>query len=383
MINKKLNVALVGLRFGGAFVSIWYDHPDVERLGVCDFDANLTKEFVKRYPKLKVYGSLDEILEDGSIDAVHLVTCIPDHAEQTVAVLNSGKHCACTVPMATTLQGIRDICAAVRRNQKKYMMMETTLYTYHFRYVRKLIESGEFGRVQFLRGSHYQDMEHWPLYWNGLPPFWYGTHALGPLVALSESRVERVSCLGSGTMRKEHMTTYGNPFPIETVHLRFANGLAGEATRSLFETARMYKEGLAVYGSLMSFEWGFEDHDLPYITKLLVDDKKGQWDGRGTPARYEQIEMPNDYSDLPEVLWKYTVGSDRYDATNPQESLKTGAGAGHHGSHAHLVHEFVSSIIEDRRPWIDEELSGNITAAGICAHESALRDGEWITVPRF
>ena len=53
MTKQKLNVALVGLRFGGAFVPIWYDHPDVERLGVCDFDANLTKEFVKRYPKLK------------------------------------------------------------------------------------------------------------------------------------------------------------------------------------------------------------------------------------------------------------------------------------------------------------------------------------------
>ena len=44
-----------------------------------------------------------EVLADETVDAVHLVTAIPDHAEQTVRVLDAGKHCACTVPMATTM----------------------------------------------------------------------------------------------------------------------------------------------------------------------------------------------------------------------------------------------------------------------------------------
>lgn len=183
-------------------------------------------------------------------------------------------------------------------------------------------------------------------------------------------------------MRKELMQSYGNPFPIETAHLHFANGLAAEATRSLFETARTYKEGLAVYGSRKTFEWGFADHDKPYVTTLQIDSELGDMGNRGIPVHYETVELPNYYQNLPEELWKYTVGG-YYDATNPQESLKKGAGAGHHGSHSHLVHEFVSSIIENRKPWINEEFAGNITAAGICAHESALRDGEWITVPRF
>ena len=54
-----------------------------------------------------------------------------------------------------------------------------------------------------------------------------------------------------------------------------------------------------------------------------------------------------------------------------------------HGSHPHLVHEFVMSIIEERKPAIDEHLGGNITAAGICAHESAMRGGESVIVPEF
>jgi len=382
MEKKKLKVALVGLHFGGAFAPIWLAHPNVETVGVCDLDSKLVESFTEKYPALHVYKSFEDILADDSVDAVHLVTRIPDHAAQAVAVLEAGKHCASTVPMATSLEDIRMICNAVRKSGKNYMMMETTLYTYHYHYIRQLLDSGEMGRVQFLRGSHYQDMENWPDYWNGLPPFWYGTHAIGPLVALSGSRVDRVSCLGSGTMRRELMQTYGNPFPVETAHLHFANGLAAEATRSLFETARTYKEGLAVYGSRKTFEWGFADDDNPVITTMDTESRKDGAGSRGLPIQCETVELPNYYDDLPEELWQYTVGAN-YDATNPQESLKKGAGAGHHGSHAHLVHEFVSSILENRKPWIDEELAGNITAAGICAHESALRDGEWVTVPRF
>lgn len=320
------------------------------------------------------------MLADETVDAVHLVTAIPDHAEQTVRVLDAGKHCACTVPMATTMEGIQAIRGAVERSGKKYMMMETTLYTYQYLYVKRLLESGELGRVQFLRGSHYQDMENWPSYWAGLPPFWYGTHAIAPLVGLSGSRITAVSCLGSGTMRPELTRQYGNPFPIETAHFRFENGLAAEATRSLFETARTYQEGLFVYGSKKSFEWGFADGDKPYVTSLLpADEAAGR--PRGLPTPVEIIEdLPNDFSSLPEPLWRYTVGGD-YDPTNPQLSLKKGAGGGHHGSHPHLVHEFVRSIVEDRAPAVDWSLAANITAAGILAHQSALLGGGWISLP--
>lgn len=58
-------------------------------------------------------------------------------------------------------------------------------------------------------------------------------------------------------------------------------------------------------------------------------------------------------------------------------------GGGHHGSHPHLVHEFVSSIIENREPIIDVYTAANWTAAGICAHESAMNGGMEIIIPNF
>ena len=374
---EKINVALVGLGFGGAFAPIYKEHPNVGEVTLFDTRPDVLQRTADYIGGARCAGSFEEILSDPSVDAVHLVTPIPLHADMTVAALEAGKHCACTVPMATSLDDIRRIVKAKRKSGKNYMMMETTLYTYQYFYAKRMKEAGEFGKIQFFRGSHYQDMAGWPDYWMGLPPFWYGTHAIGPMVGLSDSRICRVNCFGSGTMAEWMVRRYGNPYPVETAIFEFENGLKGEATRSLFETARLYQEGMHVLGSEKSFEWGFADWDAPIITTLGAP-----LDGRGRPTTAETVPMPNYYEDLPEELWHFTVGGN-YDPLNPQDSLKMGAGAGHHGAHAHLVHEFVMSCVEERKPWIDEHLGGNITAAGICAHESALRNGEPVIVPKF
>jgi len=58
-------------------------------------------------------------------------------------------------------------------------------------------------------------------------------------------------------------------------------------------------------------------------------------------------------------------------------------GGGHGGSHPHLVHEFLRSIIERRPPAIDEIRAADWTAPGICAHASALQGGALIDIPTF
>ena len=166
---------------------------------------------------------------------------------------------------------------------------------------------------------------------------------------------------------------------METAIFAFENGLKGEATRSLFETARAYQEGLFVYGSKACFEWGFEDGDAPVVTKALPPRENE----RGGRVEARTVELPNYYQTLPEPIQKYTINTSDFDPLNPQKSLAKGAGGGHHGSHPHLVHEFISSILENRKPWIDEVLGANITGAGICAHLSAMQDGKEIRVPVF
>ena len=374
---QKLSVVLCGLGFGGAFAPIYHDHPDVRFIGLFDTDTEKLERTSKEMGIPRIYHSYEEVLNDPEVDAVHLVTPIPLHEKQAVMALESGRHVASTVPMSLTTEGIREIVRAKKRSGKIYMLMETTLYTRQFLNALELYKSGKLGRIQLLRGCHYQDMENWPEYWLGLPPMYYATHAMSPIAALAGSRIEKVVCFGSGTMRPELRCRYGNPFPAETALLRFENGLAGEVTRTLFETARAYLEGFNVYGSEASLEWGFKDADDLIMTRLEVKDRRGS----GTPC--ESLKSPAVFGNLPEPIRRYTLAAGQYDPTRPEESLTGGAAGGHHGSHPHLVHEFVCSALEAREPAISLDFACNVSAAGILAHASALAGGKEIEIPRF
>lgn len=378
--GSGLHVGLVGLGFGAEFVPIYLHHPDVEQVTICDPDARVLAAVGDRYDVASRTTELDTLLGMASVDAVHLVTPIPMHAEQTVAVLRAGKHCACTVPMATSMRDLAAIVSAQRSSGRSYMMMETAVYTREFLYLQERLRSGAMGRIQLLRGAHYQDMEGWPPYWAGLPPMHYATHAIAPLLALSEARAAHVHCLGSGTMRPELRARYGNPYPIETAVFRLDRGDAAlEVTRSLFETARDYTERFDVLGERESFEWAQVDAGDLRQAHVLFGLGNGV-DGRGRPVRVARVDAPDRADLLPEPIRRFTRRG-VYDATTPHRSFLQGGG--HGGSHPHLVHEFVRSIVEGRPPAIDAITAANWTAAGIAAHASAMRDGDRVDVPRF
>ncbi len=380
MKRKKVNVVLAGCGFGDCFVPIYQAHPDCGEVAVCDTDPAKLAGTGDRFSVGTRFNTLEQALKDDRFDAVHLVTPIPYHARQAVAVLESGRHCACTVPMATSIADLRAITRAQRKSKKNYMMMETAVYTRHMFHAMEMLQKGELGRIQFLRGAHYQDMENWPPYWNGLPPMWYATHAVSPLLALAGCAARKVHCVGSGVMRASLRKTYGNPFPIETAIFQLEKpNLCAEVTRTLFATARGYTESFSAYGSKAGFEWEqVEGDENPVVFRLRPDlAEKGQ---RGLPVHHERVE-PRDRQDLlPPEIARFTVPS-RYDETNPQKTFHVGGG--HGGSHPHLVHEFVRSIVEKRKPRINEKVAADWTAAGICAHESAMNGGKGVVLPHF
>ena len=59
------------------------------------------------------------------------------------------------------------------------------------------------------------------------------------------------------------------------------------------------------------------------------------------------------------------------------------APGGHGGSHGHLMNEFVTAILQDRKPLVDIAMALNMTVPGIVAHQSALKDGESMKIPQF
>jgi predicted dehydrogenase len=234
MSSQKVRVAIVGLGFGAEFIPIFQAHPNAEIVAVCRRNKAEMDKVADKYGIKKRYTSYEDLLKDPDIDAVHINSPIPDHGPQSIAALKAGKHVACTVPMATNVDDIRQIIDLQRKTGKVYMMMETVVYAREYLFVKELYEKGELGRIQFLRGSHQQDMDGWPDYWPGLPPMWYATHCVSPCLALlskpgAPALAESVVCHGSGRIREELISKYGSPFALETATFKIS--IARASTR--------------------------------------------------------------------------------------------------------------------------------------------------------
>ena len=363
----KVRIGLIGLGFGAEFIPIYQNHPHAEVVAVCRRDLSKLNAIGDAFGVSRRYTDWRELIRDSEVDAVHINSPIPDHAAMSLAALEAGKHCACTVPMATNLEALKVLCRAQRETGKNFMMMETVLYAREFLFVQDLLRSGQMGRLQFLRGSHQQQMDGWPGYWEGLPPMHYATHCISPLLALAGILAESVVCHGSGRIDNRLAVIYGSPYAVETATLRLADSdVAAEVTRSLFSTARQYRESFDVYASKISWEWSQLEGEEAVLH-------------HGEEPR--RVSVP-DYADrLPEAIRRFTNKGVYDSAENVHLSFTQGAG--HGGSHPHLAHEFVTSIIEGREPFPNAVQSANYTAAGICAHESALRGGERVSLPDF
>lgn len=143
--------------------------------------------------------------------------------------------------------------------------------------------------------------------------------------------------------------------------------ISAHIERSLFNTARQYRESIDVYGSKASFEWPLVEGDPPVLHTA----------GKPESQIPENLDIPDYGEQLPHEICKYTQKS--VDA----QHLSFLQGGGHGGSHPHIVHAMLSALADGREPWPNAEQSANWTCVGICAHESAQRGGARVYLPEI
>lgn len=376
--DRPIRVAIIGLNFGAEFIPIYKAHPDAEITAICRRDKAELDKCGDEFGIPKRYTSFEELVADPEIDAIHINSPIPDHESQSVKALEAGKHVACTVPMATSIEGCKRIVEAQKKAGTVYMMMETVVYSREYLFAKDLYDRGELGKIQFLRGSHQQDMDGWPNYWPGLPPMWYATHCVSPCLAIlskpgQPALAESVVCHGSGRIREELVGKYGSPFAIETATFKIAGSdVVAEVTRSLFDTARQYRESFDVTGSKKSFEWQQIEVEEP-----ILHTKSTEENPIAEPDIPKRVPVPDAAHLLPAEIQKFTR------AIVDPNSLSFIQGAGHGGSHPHLVNAFVKAIRGEREAFPDAPVSANWTMVGLCAHESAMKGGDRVEIPKL
>jgi hypothetical protein len=152
---------------------------------------------------------------------------------------------------------------------------------------------------------------------------------------------------------------YGSPFAIETAHISFKDSdVGGRIVRSLFDTARQYRESIDVYGSKASVEWPLVEHE-----PLILHQAK-----RPEAKIPQAVKAPDYAKRLPKNIRPFTTKG-VYDFAKK--------------THLSFTHEFVMSLVEGRAPFPDAKQSANWTCVGLCAHQSALKGGSIVKLPSF
>jgi predicted dehydrogenase len=362
--DAKVRMAVVGLgSFGRSWASAYSVLPDVAHVGICEINQERLHTVGDEFGIERRHTNLDEVLASDDYDAVHLVTPIPLHVEQSIAVMGAGKHCACAIPMALSLDDIDRVVTAQRTTGQTYMLMETEIASAAYLYVERLHKAGAFGDLQLLRGVHYQNMEGWPDYWRGLPPMFYCYHGLGPLLHLTGRRVVGVQCRGSGTLPQDERQ-YGNPYTTESALFELEDSdVICEITASFHQLVRGFlSDRFYVYGNRMSFESAQVAGEDAVVFEAETGPLPAGQRSRKVSVRREALPPLTDL--VPEAI-AGIVRASRLPRGIP------------------LAHEFVRSIVERRPPALDVMTAANWTAAGVCAHQSAMQGGMRVAVPQY
>ena len=368
--DKKIRIGIIGGGFGAGFY--FHEHPNCIVEAVSDLRPDRRDRLKQVYECEKTYESMAKLLPDPKIEAVFIATPAPDHAAHVIASLNAGKHVLCAVPAAMTLEECHNIRDAVQRTGLTYMMAETSAYRQNTLSVKKLYKEGAFGNIFSAAAeynhpgleSYFFDEKGAPTWRHGLPPMHYPTHCTSFLIAVTGERLTHVSCMGWGddsSLLKNN--PYKNPFWNETAFFTTSRNTPFRVEVNWKGALRAVERG-EWRGNKMSFFSALQEggeHTIVRAADTLGHDDAGFKNNSNKVETYQQ-----------EVWWQTGM---------LPASLRHNSA--HGGSHTFITHEFIDALVNNRQPEVNIYEALAYTAPGIVAHQSALKNGEYMKIPGF
>jgi UDP-N-acetylglucosamine 3-dehydrogenase len=149
---EKLRVAVIGCGSIAQHRHLpeYQSNKNVELIAVCDSNEERAQTVAEKYG-VKAYTNYEEVISSGLVDAVSVCTPNYLHAPISIAALHAGLHVLCEKPMATSKQEAEEMIAAATESGRKLMIAHNQRFVPSHQRARKLIESGEIGKIYSFR----------------------------------------------------------------------------------------------------------------------------------------------------------------------------------------------------------------------------------------
>ncbi|WP_380058070.1 Gfo/Idh/MocA family protein [Falsihalocynthiibacter sp. SS001] len=288
---SKLGAAVIGTGFIGTVHTQALRRLGVQVHGVLGSSPERGAEQAAVMGVAHAYASLDELLADERVDAVHVTSPNHLHYAQVKAILAAKKHVICEKPLSMTSEQSKEMVALAKASGKVCAVCYNIRFYPLNQHAHGMVTSGELGDVRFVTGHYHQDWLAKPTDWN-----WrletdeggalrsvgdIGTHWLDLLSFITGQKIVSVfadlttfiperekpkgpvatfSAAAGETEKREIKTD-----DAAMIMLRFANGAKGVMSTSQINIGRKNSLQWDVAGSKASAAWDSETPDHLYI----------------------------------------------------------------------------------------------------------------------
>ncbi|MDO9581192.1 MAG: Gfo/Idh/MocA family oxidoreductase [Bacteroidales bacterium] len=358
MNEKPIRVGVVGARRGQSFADGATDAVGMKLVAICDTWEEKLHEVGSKY-SVAQYSNYDEFLKH-DLDAVILANYFHEHAPLAIKALKAGKHVMSETAACKTLAEGAALCQSVEESGKIYMFAENYPYSAACQELRRIYKTGEVGDVRYAEGEYnHPGEEDWRLsispgrnHWrNWLPCTYYCSHALAPLMYITDTMPKNVNALSIIEDRTQSPNTVKISDIGSVILVRMDNGAVFRIWGLMLSSIHRIK---------------YEVHgDCGYIATAesnccgTVRIHHEDW--------LRESGKPNDISYNPD--WP--------------EYADLAKQAGHGGGDFWMNFHFANSIRSGEQPYLNVYRGVAMSAVGILGWRSCLEEGKPFNIPDF
>lgn len=352
--RKPIRYGVLGLGRGNSFMGEGAVAAGFELVAVCDQREEAVRAFAAER-KIEAYTDFDRFLEH-DLDAVVLCNYFHEHAPFAIKALKAGKHVMSECAACHTLGEGVELIRAVEKSGKIYMFAENYAYTPARQEMRRVFQSGAMGSFMYGEGEYVHSMpadwgnalspglRHWR---NWYPATYYCTHALSPIMYITDCWPEKVNAFvirkAPDDPRTKIRASIGDTASM--IAVRMENGAV----------AKLLQVGLRGHGGPTRI----------HCAKGGMTDQGGQIN-IVREQYHEKLAHPTSMSYKPNL---------------PMGSLA--AKSGHGGGDFWMMYYFGEGIRTGKQPFLDVYRGVVMSIVGIQAWRSALNDSNSVIVPDF
>ena len=364
---RKIKIGVFGAGRGRVFMNYPNEPIGTELVAVCEKNedriAGASKQIAGR--DVAIYSDFDEFLAHPGMEAVVLANYFNEHGRYAIKALNAGKHVLSECICCETLKEGIELCEAVEKSGKIYMLAENYPYNAMNLEMRRLYESGEIGEAMYAEGEYnhpatgaphasyplHDSPDHWRVW---IPSTYYCTHSIAPLMYITDLMPKSVNALSIALDSNRDKPRTKDDGAVTLI--RMSNG-------AVFRT----------------FGTGIPGHSIWY----RVHGKSGAMEtvrglGYFGPGQvrvwHEPLHLVGEYAQTPRERVYYPQW--------PKFADKI-ASAGHGGGDFWVNYYFAEAIRNNKQPYLNVYRGCAMSAIGLCGWLSALEGGKEIEIPDF